>query len=285
MITRKATKVVVLFVVMFGPIVAIPQFYDPLGVRLWDDNYQMVSSYRCANHECTLIRLPEGKLTFRSGWTVTTNSTGQRVTPDNSPSCRLHIALIGDSYVWGPSVGDEETWANRLATRFPSACFYIYGQWGYNAEQAEWTLEQQVPRNMDYVVYFIFQNDDLLPYVLHDPGPPPNPFNLFRYTQLIAWKLGWLKQEGWGEEGDRYPDRFDAAIRKLAGDPRVRFVGFDEEILVHHVRDMGFDVFGIGTPSKAQRTSPIDDHPNADGHRMIAEQFYPFVEKILAAPI
>ena len=284
-VLRRVTKVVLLVVVVVGPIVAIPQMYDPLGVRLWDDIYEQISRIQCANQDCTLYRLPAGKITFKSGWSATTNAAGQRITPGNSPSCARHIALIGDSYTWGPNVSDAETWANRLAVQFPSVCFDNYGQWGYNAEQALWTLQQQVSGQADYVIYFLFQNDDMEPYSLHGPGDPPYPLNVLRYAKLAAWKLGMLKDEGWGEDTPRHADRFEAAVRALAADPRVHFIGFETEALVQHVRDMGYPVFGMLVPSRAERTSAIDDHPNAAGHQMIAQQLGPFVENLLKTAV
>jgi len=244
--------------------------------------YTLVSSYECANPDCTRNRLPAGTITFESGWTATTTSDGARQVPDNDADCRLHVALIGDSFTWGPNVSDDETWANRLAQQFPAACFYNYGQWGYNAEQVALTLAEQVPDEMDAVVYFILQNDDMGQYTPHDVGDPPPRLNVIRYIELVSWRLGYGGgREGWARDKERYPDRFAAAIDDIAADPRVHFAGFDDELLVYTVRDMGYEVFGIPLLPDGERISPIDDHPNAAGHQTIARSLAPLIERLL----
>jgi hypothetical protein len=281
---KRIAKAIMLVVVALTPIVVIPQFYDPLALRYSDDVYQMVSKYECANAACTRLRLPEGTIHFKHGWTATTLADGSRLVPNNAPDCQVHIALIGDSFTWGPNVSDGDTWANRLAQQFPAACFYNYGGWGYNAEQAALTLTEQVPASMDYVIYFVFQNDDMGMYTQHDPGSPPSPLNLIRYAQLIAWKMGWWSgNTGWVHDKPRDAERFAAAIRQIGSDPRVRFVGFDSELLVHTVRQIGYDVWGISLPDERERISPIDDHPNPAGHRHIARDLTPLIAKLLDA--
>ena len=281
---KRAAKVAMLMVVVVMPVIVIPQVYDPLGVRYEDDVYQVVSRFQCANDGCTRLRQPEGSFTFKHGWTVTTHADGSRWVPDNALDCQVQIALIGDSYTWGPYVSDAETWANRLAQQFPAACFHNYGVWGYNVEQVELARDEQVPSGMEYVIYFIFQNDNMGYYALPDPGPPPSALNAVRYIELISWQTGLGGgREGWVRDEPRYPDRFAAAIRRLAADPRVRFVGFENERLVYTVRDMGLDVFTIPVPPEDARVSPFDDHPNAAGHRAIAQHLFPLVEELLAA--
>jgi hypothetical protein len=283
-VLRKAARLALLIVMVVMPVIVIPQVYDPVGVRYEDDVYQVVSRLECANVDCTRLRLPEGTFTFKSGWTVTTNADGSRLVPDNAPGCQVQIALIGDSYTWGPYVSDAETWANLLAQHFPAACLFNYGVWGYNIEQIGLTLDEQVPPDMDYAIYFIFQNDNMGPYALPDPGPRPSALNVVRYVELVAWRTGlWAGREGWARDEPRYPDRFAAVIRELAADPRVRFVGFEDELLVHVVQGMGLDVFGIPVPPKEQRVSPIDDHLNAAGHRAVAQYLVPLVERLLAS--
>ncbi len=204
-------------------IVLIPQFiYDPLKLRGFDDAYQLTESFKCADQDCSLMLLPAGEMRFGWRWSATINPDGTRLVPDNSPACSVKIAGVGDSFTWGPSVQDQETWLNRLAQHFPQACFYNYGQWGYNVEQIALTLDQRVPAEMDYVLYFIFQDDDQGNYEVHEAEAPPSPLIAVRYMQLIGWRLGWYKHSGWGEEGHRYPEDFAAKIRQMAADPRAR---------------------------------------------------------------
>ncbi len=281
---KRIAKLVLLVVVALLPIVVIPQFYDPLALRYTDDVYQMVTKFECANTDCTRLRLPEGTIHFKHGWTATTLADGSRQVPDDGPDCQVHIALIGDSFTWGPNVSDGDTWANRLAQQFPAACFYNYGGWGYNAEQAALTLAEQIPANMDYVIYFVFQNDDMGMYSLHDLGSSPPRLIVVRYAQLIAWRLGWWSGgAGWARDKPRDAERFAAAIHQIGSDPRVRFVGFESELLVHTVRQMDYDVWGLSLLSEDERISPIDDHPNPAGHRHLAHDLGPLIEKLIEA--
>jgi hypothetical protein len=264
-------------------IILIPQFiYDPLQLRGFDDVYRLAETFECANEDCSLLLLPEGEMRFGWRWSVTINPDGSRPVPDNSPTCAVKIAGIGDSFTWGPGVADDETWLNRLAQHFTGVCFYNYGQWGYNIDEVAKTLETRVPQDMDYVLYFIFQDDDRGSYGLHEPEAPPNPLIAVRYVQLFAWRQGWYQHSGWGEEGQRYPENFSEKIRQMAADPRVRFAGFEEEILAYRVEnELGYPVFGIPLIPPQAQMSPIDQHPNAEGYRLMAESLYPLIEELL----
>lgn len=274
-------------------IIVIPQFiYDPLKLRGFDDAYQLTRSFQCANDDCSLMVLPKGKMGFGWRWSATINQDGSRLVPDNLPTCSVRIAGIGDSFTWGPGVNDDETWLNRLAQHFPQACFYNYGQWGYNIDQIALTLEQRVPEDVDYVLYFIFQDDDQGSYEVHEPQGSyevhepqgaPNPLIAVRYGQLIAWRLGWYQHSGWGEEGHRETVHFTEKVRQMAADPRVRFVSFSEEMLGYVVRtDLGYPVFDIPLVPPSAQMSPIDQHPTPEGYRLMAESLYPLIEQLLA---
>jgi hypothetical protein len=282
-IVKRAGKIAALIVMVMLPLLIVPQYiYDPLGLWIWDDAYQISSRIRCGSEDCSLYMLPEGESTFKSGWTATTNRDGTRVTPSNSPYCTVRIALIGDSFTWGPFVSDSETWANLLAERFPLVCFDNHGQWGYNAEQVAQTLEQQVTDDSDYVIYFIFTNDDMPPGSYPTVESPPHPLISLRYARAISWELGWRgREEERGEIPPKDRDTFGAAIQTMAADPRVHFVGFEQEILVHVVRDMGLDVYGIPLPSETEMVAPVDNHINALGHNNIARSLYPLIEYLL----
>jgi hypothetical protein len=268
---KRIAKLILLLMVCLAPLLIIPQFFDPLNLRNNDDVYKLIKNLECANADCTRLRLPAGTINFPHGWSVTTEADGARRVPDNAPDCRVKIALIGDSFTWGPNVNDDETWANRLAQQFPAACFYNYGGWGYNAEQVALTLDEHVPADMDFVLYFILQNDNMGMYQPGEIGPPPPKLNAVRYGELIAWAA----------DKPRDPDRFATAIQHMAADPRLHFFGFEDELLVHVVRDMGYDVFGLPLPPKSQRISPIDDHLNAAGHRNLAEHLAPLVQQLV----
>jgi hypothetical protein len=279
---KRIAKLILLLMVCLAPLLIIPQFFDPLNLRNNDDVYKLIKNLECANADCTRLRLPAGTINFPHGWSVTTEADGARRVPDNAPDCRVKIALIGDSFTWGPNVNDDETWANRLAQQFPAACFYNYGGWGYNAEQVALTLDEHVPADMDFVLYFILQNDNMGMYQPGEIGPPPPKLNVVRYGELIAWRLGLGGgNDTWAADKPRDPDRFATAIQHMAADPRLHFFGFEDELLVHVVRDMGYDVFGLPLPPKSQRISPIDDHLNAAGHRNLAEHLAPLVQQLV----
>lgn len=276
-----------MIVINILPILLIPQFlYDPLDLQGWNDAYQLQASFECANDACLLYRLPIGEHQFRpfyssKRWHVTVLPDGTREVPANSEDCSVEIALVGDSYVWGVSMNDDQTWVNLLAQRYPQACFRNYAQWGYNAEQAAAAVEQQIPTKADHILYFIFQNDDLASHDVAEPTRHPPIFIVTRYLQLVAWRMGYLESDEFGDPGERYPEAFAAAINRLGSDPRVQFIGYEPELLVHKVEEMGYSVFQIPVPPDGMQMSPIDDHPNAEGHQMMADSIAPLIGSLL----
>lgn len=285
---RRPVKIGLMILINILPLLLIPQFiYDPLDLQGWNDAYQLQASFECATDDCLLYRLPIGDHTFRpfyspKRWRVTVLPDGTRDVPANSPDCTVEIALVGDSYVWGVSMDDEQTWVNLLAERYPDACFRNYAQWGYNTEQAAAAVDRQVPASADYILYFIFQNDDLAPHNVAEPTRRPPIFITMRYLELIAWRMGYIENEDFGDPGERYPEAFADAINALGSDGRVRFIGYEPELLVHTVEEMGYTVFKIPVPPNGMQMSPIDDHPNEQGHQMMADSIAPLIEQILA---
>lgn len=282
---RKIRKPILMIIVAFLPIVIIPQFFDPLGVRYLDDVYDLTVRLECANDACTRIRLPEGRLKLNNRWSITSEADGRRLVPDNSPTCTTQIALVGDSFTWGPYVNDADTWVNQLALEYPGACFYNYGMWSYNADQVAQTLDELVPDEMDYVIYLIFQNDDmeLIECAKPEHAPRPPRLNLLRYAQIVGWQLGWTDL-GWISEPPRNHDLFVNAIAELATDPRVYFMGFEGEKLLSAAREVGVEVYEIPPITADQMIAPIDHHPTADGHRFMAQAMFPLIDQLLAQP-
>lgn len=280
---RQAGKIVAMMVVVALPLIVIPQYlYDPLGLWVWDDLHQISRRISCTSETCMQYAFPEGEFTYQSGWTVTTNEDGTRLTPDNVPTCDVRIALLGDSLTWGAFVNDSETWANRLATRFPAACFDNYGQWNYNAEQVAWTLEHQVTGHTDHVIYLIYTNDDVPRRTYPTSRPPPDPLMLFRYIDYVSWQLGGQsRQAGRGEPPPKDSAMFATAIQTIAADSRVHFAGFEQELLAYTVKEMGYEVYDVPVPPRFEAVSPVDGHPNARGYEGMARSLYPLVEGLL----
>ncbi len=279
-IVKRLGKIALLIVVILVPIIGIPQVFDPVGVRLLDDRYEIHENLECANANCTRLRMPEGTITFTHGSVVTTEADGRRLVPDNSPDCEIQIALIGDSYTWGPLVSDHETWANVLAQHFRSVCFYNYGMYGFNAEQIALTLEEAVPDEADFVIYFVFTNDDVGPITESNFGSPPSPLNVVLYYELIRQEVG-LREGAGAIDFTPNPEAFAAAIHRIGSDPRVHFVGFENEIRVAEIRAMGYTVTEIPVFPEKYIIAPIDGHPNAGGHYEIAKSLFPLVEDLL----
>ncbi|MBN1563397.1 MAG: SGNH/GDSL hydrolase family protein [Anaerolineae bacterium] len=281
LILKRLGKFALLIAVILIPVVIIPQVYDPVGVRLLDDRYEIHKNLQCANANCTRLRMPAGTITFAHGWRATIEADGRRLVPNNNPDCTLQVALIGDSYTWGPLVNDDETWANGLAQHFPSACFYNYGMYGFNAEQVALTLAEAVPDEMDMVLYFVFTNDDVGPIVNTHIGSPPSPLNIVLYVELIRQHAGLREQAPGMIDFTPDPAQFAAAIHRIGADPRVQFVGFEHEIRLHEIREMGYPATEIPWFSEDNIIAPIDNHPTAEGHREIAQALFPLVREQL----
>jgi hypothetical protein len=279
-ILKRASKIALLIGVILAPVIVIPQVYDPVGVRLLDDRYEIHQNLECANADCTRLRMPPGQITFSHGWIATIEDDGRRRVPANAPDCEVQIALIGDSYTWGPLVSDDETWANVLAQHFPRTCFYNYGMYGFNAEQVALTLEEAVPDEVDFVIYFVFTNDDVGPIIDANYGSRPSPLNVVLYYELIRQEAGLRHGEG-SIDFTPNPEAFEAAIHRIGSDSRVYFVGFEGEIRLFEIRDMGYAITEIPLFDEDYIIAPIDNHPTLEGHRQIAESLFPLVERLL----
>lgn len=265
------------------PLLIIPELYDPLGLRYLTDDYQMVDRLQCATATCSLVRMPEGRHTYANGWTATINAQGFRVVPDNAPDCTTHIAVIGDSFVWGPMVGDADTWINLLARQFPQACFYNYAQYGNNAQQVAQTLARYVPDSMDHVLYLIFENDDMPSFELgKEPKNKPSPLIALRYLDFLAWMVEHPDMTVNVYEDRRDPEMFLAMVEMIASDPRVTLFGFEGTRPVRLVQDAGYPVNTIMMPPLDEQISPLDNHPTAAGHARIARELEPFIAQLLS---
>ncbi len=266
------------------PILVIPELYDPLGLRYLTDDYQMAERLQCATDDCSLVRMPEGRHEYANGWTATINAQGFRVVPDNAPDCTTHIAVIGDSFVWGPMVGDSDIWINLLAREFSQACFHSYAQYGNNAEQVAQTLAEYVPDSMDHVLYLIFENDDMPSFELgKEPKNKPPPLVALRYMDFLVWVAQHPDMTVKVYEDKRDPAMFLAMVETIVSDSRVTLLGFNNERLVQMVRDAGHTVYTITMPSLDEQISPLDNHPTAAGHARIARELEPFIAQLLSS--
>lgn len=81
---------------------------------------------------------------------------GQRATSPQRPiPQKRRILIVGCSYAYGLGVADEETWAWKVAQRFPQITFENFAVHAYGACQALTMAERQLstPRHYDWVLY------------------------------------------------------------------------------------------------------------------------------------
>ena len=108
------------------------------------------------------INKPGVRQLHSNGW-FTILRDGSRITRRNEAiSADSHIVVVGDSYSQGAGVGDEDTYAWGLQSRFPRHDVRNFGTGGYGAYQSSLALERFFEANEKPVKIVIFGFGDYL---------------------------------------------------------------------------------------------------------------------------
>jgi len=124
------------------------------GLDTWDERNLM---YR---HDPALGWVPLADRDFRvMGDHIRHNRRGFRDV-EHIKDGRPGILFLGDSFVWGYGVGQEERFTDRLRLKLPDAAIYNLGVSGYGTDQEYLLLQQNFDYYQPRIVFLEFTTDN-----------------------------------------------------------------------------------------------------------------------------
>lgn len=247
---------------------AILYHLDPLGIV--DAVHANHDFHMILQDDITGYRLPAGTQRFHH-WTATILPDGSRAVPATNVDAPCTIATIGDSMTFGQGVEDSETWVNMLAGNFPDVQFINPARPDYSAPNI---AALKLAYAADGYLWLLIGNDDLEAYQYHALYP------LHPYPPATALYRHWLfrrLQAAPASERQIDETAYWQAVGIIQRDD-TRIVGF-RDVPLTVATDQRYPVALI--PAYTAFVSPVDSHPNADGHQQIAHSLYPYVAKFL----
>jgi hypothetical protein len=169
---------------------------------------------------------------------------------------------------FGQGVNDADTWVNLLAEQYPDVRIINPARPDYSAVNVA-ALKQAYPA--DGYLWLLIYNDAIEPYVYTGVQPA------YPYPPATALYRAWFVNRLQGAESHetRQPDMeaYWQAVKTIAGDD-VLIAGFAEDELTMTTA-MQYPI--ILLPAFTAFVSPVDSHPNAEGHRQIANALSPYL--------
>jgi hypothetical protein len=231
------------------------RWIDPLGVMAYG---RAIVWIRSDQHEhVTGYSLPAGVHDTPFGW-VTVHPDGTRWTGSGVTDCT--VAIVGDSVAFGLSVADEDTFAAHLARLLPGVTIINTARVGYDSLNLSRLVQTY---HADVYLYLVTDNDDGPMLGVREPGQLGSGIRTYGY-----WLRGALADNMRGD-----PLVYGRALRVMSLYP-VTLVAFDGD-RVGQLAARSVDVQWI-----EPHNNPIsfaDPHPNAEGHRAIANNLLPIV--------
>lgn len=201
-------------------------------------------------------------------YTATILADGSRAVPATNPDASCTLATIGDSMTFGQGVHDNETWVNLIAAQYPDVHVINPARPDYSAQNIA-ALKQTYPA--DGYLWMLIYNDALSPYVYSGVQPAyPYPMATALYR---AWFVNRLRDTASRATRQVDMQAYWQAVEQIAGD-NVLIAGFagdelTETTALRHPL--------ILLPLYTAFVSPVDNHPNAEGHRQIADSLSPYL--------
>lgn len=239
---------------------------DPLGVM--DYLYGLSHLITIPNEEG--YTLAPGRVEFRR-WSFTIDEQGNRLMPASEGTCT--IAFVGDSVTFGFGVDDDKTFPYLLASEMPQVQFINLGKTAYNLQN----IVSSVTRNsVDGYFYFVSENDSSTPW-MNDPRDygipreePPRVSALRYYYEFFAVFTAPENSGGASnQDQNTFWQGFDALWTRRNDDMAFAVMEspLADEMVGHYPT-----LLVVPRWTYQQQNSWADYHPNAAGHRYLAEQ-------------
>lgn len=272
-VTRGAIWSRRLIALLFGLILALlltegMLSLDPIGLRYIRD-YRVLTD--------AIIPAPAG-YTYAPGVyhlsrsTVTMLNDGTRYVPDSNPNGAQTLIFIGDSVTFGLGVNDDQTFVDLIARELPNTRVIDAGIPAYNIQNIHLLVEQE-PADAR-IVYLITDNDA-------DPEfqpsfDPKDRFPDMPWTALYIRFLPVVLQAADPRFGNAGTDleMYKREVEPLTTDLRVLIIGYDDGLTP-------ITSGAIAIQPYTSRLSFADKHPDAEGHRQLADEILP----LLSVPV
>jgi hypothetical protein len=243
------------------------------------------------------------------GWALIPNKVAIDGTRINSlglrdieilPTSKPTILFVGDSFVYGMGVADDERFTDRLREQLPQFRIVNAGVSGYGTDQAYLLMRRLWPRLKPSVVVLIFcvVNDHIdnsassrhghtfKPYLAHVDGewkfqgiPVPHPHTWYFYNNWLAARFAVVRLAIHAYTHLRYPKvvvpdptaQLVVMMRDFIESRGAKFlVGlqYQDRALEPHLIAQGIPYTRLGDAELI----PGDDHWSPQGHRTVARR-------------
>jgi len=248
------------------------RLFNPLGV------YGLVYDLNIMNpkqmmHDWGRVMRPGVYDLYSSVMTI--DEDHYRVIPANNPEANCTIVIVGDSVAQGYRVSDEDIWVNHIAAAFQSVNFINASNYARNIDDAQLTIT--VHDDADGYLYLVVDNDHEESIGIEDTAPTHRITAIGVYFTAMQEMLSYREETGTDVELtgpqstiDEQLAHFYAVLDDIVQDERTLVIGFEG--------DYDFSPPVQQIPPYTDVISPIDPHPNPQGHRFIAGQVRPILE-------
>lgn len=270
---RKIVAALVLVALSLLAVEGALAWFDPLGAYRYYADLRAVQSTFAADPARVFSILPGTYPIGRWSFTIEVPERTRAVADGNAEAtCRL--LLLGDSVTFGLGVDDAATWANHIAQARPDLRVVNAALPWYDVWAVARTSEALAA---DWRVYLLVDND-----ADHTTQEALTLIERVSAIKMYANLITVGQHDAGGEGGEAaVPGDFWEALDGLLADSHLIVVGLRGTWLAEQVAASGRAISLI--EPYTGRLSWADAHPDAEGHRQIAEQVLPLLPPESAA--